>query len=118
MTRFGVLLLLVLLLPGAPGPAGARERSFVASPHPPGAVESALTSCAGGAMIGALLFYAGTLGPVGLGAVVPGAGLFCGLSVVATVFTAAGDRLSRLVDRFLDTKAPAAPAGQPREALP
>jgi hypothetical protein len=97
-----------------PGPSGARERGFVAEPHPPGIVESALTTCAGGAMIGALLAYAGTLGPVGLGAVAPGAGLFCGLSVVATVFTAAGDRISRLVDRlFGDERKPAPEAPPP-----
>jgi hypothetical protein len=118
MTRAALVLALALLLPAAPGPAAARERSFVASPHPPGVVESALTSCAGGAMIGALLFYAGTLGPVGLGAVVPGAGLFCGLSVVATVFTAAGDHLSHLVDHFLAASHPAAPEAHTPETVP
>lgn len=118
MTRAALVLAAMLLLPAMEDPAGARERSFVVSPHPPGLVESALTSCAGGAMIGALLFYAGTLGPIGLGAVVPGAGLFCGLSVVATVFTAAGDHLSHIIDRVLGPPPSAPPDAQHPEAQP
>lgn len=111
MTR--VALALALLLPALLGPAGAREHSFVAEAHRPTLIESALTTCAGGAMIGALLAYAGSLGPVGLGAVAPGAGLFCGLSVVASVFTSAGERLSQLVDRILGQDKPAAPETPP-----
>ena len=113
MKRAAFVLVIALLLPAALRPAGAREHSFVAEPHPPGMLESALTSCAGGAMIGALLLYAGTFGPVGLAAVAPGAGLFCGLSVVASVFSAAGDRVSFLVDHLLGTPIPPTPEAQP-----
>ncbi len=113
MRRATLALLIVLLLPVALRPAGGREHSFVAEPHPPGLLESAITSCAGGALIGALLVYAATFGPVGLAAVGPGAGLFCGLSVVASVFSAAGDRVSIVVDRVFGTGKPAAPEASP-----
>ncbi len=70
----------LLLLPAAPVPARAQEHNVVVVVQPPGLAESALASCAGGAMIGALLVTASGAG--GLGAT---AGLFCGLSVAASV---------------------------------
>ena len=95
-----VLAALLLLLPAAPDPAGARERSAAVATQPAGLVESAIASCTGGAvigaMIGALVVVAG-----GFGAIVPAAGLFCGLSVAASVVSAAADRLSLMVDHVL-----------------
>jgi hypothetical protein len=68
--------------------------------QPPGLVESAVASCTGGAvigaMIGALVVFAG-----GFGAIAPAAGLFCGLSVAASMVTATAEELSRVVDRLL-----------------
>lgn len=58
---------------------------MVVQPEPPGVVESALAACAGGAVIGALVVaYAGPMEALG-----PTAGLFCGLSVAATVVSTA-----------------------------
>ncbi len=119
MTRPGFLLALALLLPAAPGaPAEARESTFAVPPSPPDAVESVVTTCAGGAIIGALVFYAGTLGPVRLRTVPPGAALFCGLFVAASAFNAAGERLSRLVDHLLAAHHPAAPQALTPETVP
>ncbi len=73
----------LLLLPAAPAPAGAQERTVVMV-QPPGLVETAIASCAGGAMIGVLAVYAS-----GVGAMGPTAGLFCGLSVAASVVSTA-----------------------------
>ena len=82
MTRAAAILAAaLLLLPAAPGPARAQDQqSVVVVVQPPGLAESALASCAGGAMIGALLVTASGAG--GLGAT---AGMFCGLSVAASV---------------------------------
>ncbi len=95
-----VLAALLLVLPAAPEPAGARERTALVPTQPAGLVESAIASCTGGAvigvMIGALVVFAG-----GFGAIAPAAGLFCGLSVAASVVTGAADHISRLVDQIL-----------------
>lgn len=69
----------LLLLPAAPQPARAQERSVVVV-QSPGLAEAALASCAGGAMIGALVVTASGVGSMG-----STAGLFCGLSVAASV---------------------------------
>ncbi len=82
MTRAS-LALAALLLQAAPGPAGAQERTVVVV-QPPGLVETAVASCAGGAMIGALAVYASGVGSIGATA-----GLFCGLSVAASVVSTA-----------------------------
>lgn len=71
--------LVVALLAAPAVPAAAQERTLVVVQQP-GLLESALASCAGGAMIGAVLVYAGGTGPIG-----PTAGLFCGLSAAASV---------------------------------
>ena len=53
MTRLAVALTaMLLLLPAAPAPAAAQERTVVVVPQPPGLVETAIASCAGGAAIG------------------------------------------------------------------
>jgi hypothetical protein len=70
----------LLLLPAAPGAARAQDHDVVVVVQPPGLAESALASCAGGAMIGALVVTAS-----GAGSVASTAGLFCGLSVAASV---------------------------------
>ena len=80
----GGALAAVLLLLAAPVPATAQERTIVVVQQSPGVVESAIASCAGGAMIGALVVYASGLGGVG-----STAGLFCGLSVAASVVSSA-----------------------------
>ena len=107
-----VLAALVLLLTAVPDPAGARERTLVATAQPVGLVDQAIASCTGGAvigaMIGALVVFAG-----GFGAIAPAAGLFCGLSVAASVVTATSERLSRMVDRLLASHAPAISETQP-----
>lgn len=84
MTRpAAALAALLLLLPVLSGPAAAQDRTVVVV-QPPGLVETAIASCAGGAAIGALAVYATGIGTIG-----PTAGLFCGLSVAATVASTA-----------------------------
>jgi hypothetical protein len=68
------------LLLAVPAAAGAQERTIVVIPQSPGLAESALASCAGGAIIGALIVVVR-----GVGAVGPTAGLFCGLSAAASL---------------------------------
>ena len=85
MTRPAAALAAVLLLLSvAPGPAAAQDRAVVVTSQTPGMVETAIASCAGGAAIGALIVYAS-----GFGSIVPTAGLFCGLSVAASVASTA-----------------------------
>jgi hypothetical protein len=76
-------LLLLLLLASPPGPAAAEERTVVVVEYP-GLVETALASCAGGAVIGVIVVAAGGVGQIG-----PTAGLFCGLSAAAAVVSTA-----------------------------
>lgn len=105
MTRTGITraaAALVLLAVCAPG-AGARPADIRGVP-PPGIVKSAATSCAGGAVIGALVVYVG-----GLGAVMPIAGMFCGLSVALTAAGAVTDGLTRIVDQYLGKPATEVP---------
>ena len=80
----GGALAAVLLLLAAPVPATAQERTIVVVQQSPGVVESAIASCAGGAAIGALAVYATGIGTIG-----PTAGLFCGLSVAASLASTA-----------------------------
>ena len=82
--RAALAALMLLLLSAAPGPAGAQERTVVVVPQTPGLVETAIASCAGGAAIGALVVYS-----TGMGAIGPTAGLFCGLSVAASLASTA-----------------------------
>ena len=83
--RIRIAAALLLLLPlVAPATAVAQEHTIVVVQQPPGLVESAIASCAGGAMIGALVVYASGVGGVG-----STAGLFCGLSVAASVVSTA-----------------------------
>lgn len=113
MRRAALLLAaLLLVLPPVADPAGARERTAVLATQPAGLVESTIASCTGGAVIGAmigvLVVFAG-----GFGAIAPAAGLFCGLSVAASVVTGAADHISRLVDQVLARHSPANPETPP-----
>lgn len=82
MTRRSMALVAaLLLLPAIPQRAAAQDRIVVVQQEQPGIIESALAACAGGAVIGVLVVaYAGPMDAMG-----PTAGLFCGLSVAATV---------------------------------
>lgn len=82
MTRPAAALAALLLLPALP--AAAQERTVVLTPRPPGLVETAIASCAGGAAIGAVVVYASGIGQAG-----PTAALFCGLSVAASLASTA-----------------------------
>lgn len=79
--RCGVPLVVAALLVGGSRPASAqiadREIIVVRSAS---VTEAAVSACAGGAAIGVLLVWAS-----GAGSAAPTAGLFCGLSVAATV---------------------------------
>lgn len=85
------VMLLTVLAPAA----GARQTE-IGRTAPSGIVEAAATSCFGGAVIGALIVYAG-----GMSAVAPTAGMFCGLSVALTAVSAVTTRLTLIVDTFL-----------------
>ena len=86
MTRpAAALAIAFLLLPVLAGPAAAQERAgIVVSPAPPGLVEAAIASCAGGAAIGVVVVYT-----TGIGSMGSTAGLFCGLSVAASLASTA-----------------------------
>lgn len=103
-----VLAALLVVLPPAAELAGARERTALVEPQPAGLLETAVASCTGGAVIGAmigvLVVFAG-----GFGAIAPAAGLFCGLSVAASVVSSAADHITRLVDELLPHRRPAPP---------
>jgi hypothetical protein len=96
----------LLLVPAAPGPADAwAERSVPLAPEQPGLVQTAVASCTGGAIIGAMI-GALALSVGNFFGVFPSAGLFCGISVAATMVTTATDRLTRLVERMLGGSGP------------
>jgi hypothetical protein len=84
MTRPAAALAALLLLLAASGPAAAQQGGVIVTPPPPGLVETAIASCAGGAAIGALAVYA-----TGIGSIGSTAGLFCGLSVAASLASTA-----------------------------
>jgi hypothetical protein len=100
MTRGAALLgpLLALSLTVGPvGTAGAQavEREVVVV-RQGGLTEAAISACAGGAAIGVILVLAS-----GTGAMGPTAGLFCGLSVAATVTASVAGYAWRVVGSTL-----------------
>ena len=90
----GPLLALSLAI-GPVGPAGAQVVVNEASAVREGGItEAAISACAGGAVIGLILAS-------GTGAAGPTAGLFCGLSVAATVTASVATYTWRVVGSVL-----------------
>jgi hypothetical protein len=94
--RFLAAALLALpLLSASPAAAQGGQREILVL-RAPSVTESAVSACAGGAAIGALIAW-GT----GIGAVGPSAGLFCGLSVAASLSASVASYTWRTITSFL-----------------
>ena len=77
---------LLLLLPAGPRTAAAqapeKQREIIYLHQPPGIMEAALSSCAGGAILGALISYSS-----GVGIPTATAGLWCAMSFGASLIS-------------------------------
>lgn len=82
-TVAAALMLLSALLAGHS--AAAEDRTIVVMANQDSVAEAALASCAGGALIGVAVGVLSATGPVTAGPVGATAGLFCGLSVAASL---------------------------------
>jgi len=100
MNRRTALLGPLLALSLAIGPVGPADAQVVVNEasavREGGITEAAISACAGGAVIGLILVWAS-----GTGAAGPTAGLFCGLSVAATVTASVATYTWRVVGSVL-----------------